>query len=232
MKYLLTAFAMLSMLLLSSCSDDSTSPANNNVTLTSSMSSSTVTSSVKNSSDIPLLDNTIEEIKINSVRILISSIKMHVDGEEVMFDAGPVLFQADAQQQSYTFAQAEIQNGSFNKIKYEFHRFPTSELNNWKDDPVFGDFATPERYTVIIEGDVVIAGQDNPFVYETDVVANLMFDFNPPVDVDDNSHVTVDFEFNTEDVFKRNGELMDPTDSKNRPHIDNGIKSAIKANKK
>lgn len=213
------------------CSDNTTNPANSNISLVATLSNSNVSSTIniKQGSH----QSQINEIIVDSVRILISNIKMH-NGEvdSATIKAGPALFSANSDTQSYQFAYAEIPTGSFNKIKFEFHRFTPNELPTYQNDTIFGDFATPERYTVIIEGRTISANDTIPFTYNSDMTANLKFDFEPPIAVDENQPIVVDFVFHTEEVFMDKGELLDPNDPKSEPHIDNNIKTAIRANKK
>ena len=231
MKNFLILLLSVVTLFVVACSDNSTNPTNANISMVATLSNSSVTPTmnIKQRS----LQSQIDEIKINSVRILISNIKMHSENDDsTTIKAGPVVYSANSDEQSYEFVNEEIPIGSFNKIKFEFHRFTPNELPEYQDDTTFGDFATPERYTVIIEGEVITANDTTSFTYNSTITANLTFNYEPPITIEENEPIVIDFVFDTEYVFLDKGEILDPNDPKSRPHIDNNIKSAIRSNKK
>jgi hypothetical protein len=168
-------------------------------------------------------------IKVESVRILLSEIKVKLNGDERSVKNGPALFTVTDSSKTVEFASTELPDGSADKIKFEIHRFPASQLSDYNSNEVFSEFASPERYSIIIAGTIKEDNTDIPFEYKTEVVSNLNFDFVPPLTIEDSKNLVVKFEFQTDMVFKDKGVVLDPRDSKNKNQIDKQIVNAIKA---
>ncbi len=229
MKNLFILLLLSAIILLGACSDNTTNPSKGNLSLVASLSQSTLTNSISIKNAIS--QTSIDAIYVDSVKILISRIMIH-GNDSVVIKTDPTVYFATSDTQYVEFANAEIQSGTYNKIKYEFHRFTSNEIPVYQNDDIFKDFATNERYTVIIDGKTIIGNDTSHFTYKTDIVANLTFNFNPPLTIDDNNPIIVDFVFDTEQVFMDKGVLLDPNSSASKSHIDNNIKTAIRANKK
>lgn len=227
--FLLTTAAMLALIFIG-CSE-STSPTINNLTLISGINQTTLGKSAINIKGNELQSD-LTSIKIETIRILLNNISVKLNDIERNMKLTPVVFTITDSNNSYEFANAVLPSGSLDKIKIEIHRFASSELLSYQNNAIFKDFATNDRYTILIKGKILSGNSDTPFEYKTDIVGNLSFDFNPPINIQDNSNQTIEFQFQSDMVFKNNGELLDPRDPKNRSYIDNQIKNAIKAIKK
>lgn len=230
MKRIYLLVAVLVSLIVNSCSE-STSPSINNLTFVSGINHSTLTKSgihIKGDE----LQSEISGIKIESIRILLNNISVKLNNNDRNIKLTPMVFTITDSNKTFEFANAVLPSGSMDKIKIEIHRFASSELASYQNNAIFKDFATNERFTILIKGKLVSGVTEDPFEYKTDIVGNLTFDFNPPISIQENVNQTIEFQFQSDMVFKSNGELLDPRDSKNKSHIDNQIKNAIKALKK
>ena len=228
-RILLITAALLSLLFVS-CSE-STSPSTNNLTFVSGINQSTLSGSVVNIKGDEI-QNEVTGIKIESIRILLNNISVKLNDNDRNIKLSPVVFTITDSSKTYEFANADLPSGNMDKIKIEIHRFASSEIGSYQNNAIFKDFATNERYTVLIKGKILSGSNETDFEYKTDIVGNLSFDFNPPINIQDNINQTIEFQFQSDMVFKSNNIILDPRDSKNKSHIDNQIKNAIKAIKK
>jgi len=209
-----------------SCSESS-SPSSDNLTLVAGLSKSVITNSVNPKDDY--IQSEIDSIKVESIRILISNIKAKLADAERIVDAGPVVISISDTINKVEFAKADLPSAEMDKIKYEIHRFSTSELSNYQNHNTFKDFATNDRHTIIIKGMMKSTSGWEAFEYKTDIVGNLNFDFNPPIALKDNINTIIEFIFESETVFKESGAVINPLLPSNKNHIDNQIKLALKA---
>ncbi|PKL84604.1 MAG: hypothetical protein CVV22_12235 [Ignavibacteriae bacterium HGW-Ignavibacteriae-1] len=223
-------FSIIMMALIVISCGESNSPSVDNLTLKSNISQTSLSNSTNVKQDE--IQNGITNIKIHSVRILLNNITIKLNDNERNIKAVPVVFTVTDEVNSYEFANADLPQGGIDKIKFEIHRFASSEIDNYKSNPSLKDFATDERFTIIIKGTTINNADETPFEYKSEVVGNLSFDFNPPLLIEDNKNLIVDFEFQSEMVFKDKGFILDPNDSNNKSHIDNQIKNAIRAIKR
>lgn len=207
--------------------DDSSSPSKSNLSLVSSITNTQLNNSVNVKVDA--ITNEIQSIKIESLKILLSNIKVKLDDTERNVHLGPALFTVTDSTRSVEFASTELPEGAMDKIKFEIHRFASSELSSYANDPIFKDFATNDRFTIMIKGVLKSNNVDTPFSYNTEIVGNLTYDFAPPLTIEDGKNMIVEFQFQSEQVFKDKGVILDPNDSKNKSYIDNQIKTALKA---
>lgn len=218
MKRIISLSVFLFALVLASCSDsDPVTPNSDNLVFKSGITSTTLTKA------------SATQVTVDRVRILVKNIKVKLNGEERLLKAGPAMFEVTSANPSIAFAQGDVPAGQFDKVSYEIHRFESSVLQQYANDPVFGAFATSDRHTIIVNGKVTDSSGTRAFEYKTDVVGNLNFDFNPAVTVADDKLTTVEFEFLSNLVFHENGVLIDPTDPTKKSHIDNQLKNALKA---
>lgn len=172
------------------------------------------------------------EIRIDTVRILLNEIKIKLNGEDQKVRTGPAVYTITPEAKSVEFASAELPSGNVEQIKFEFHRFSSSELSIYQNNQTFKEFATEDRHSVIISGIKKIGDVEIPFQYKSKVTANVTFNFSPPFEIEEDKSNLIEFIFRTELVFKKSGSLIDPDDPKNFNEIDNLLRDAIKANKK
>ncbi len=180
----------------------------------------------------------VDSIQIKKVRILITEVKFHAynesdDSKDKLFKAGPLLFMADSTGTSLDIASGTIPSGKYNKMKLEMHRFASSELAQYANSSLFKDFATSDRYSVIIDCVIFRGGTSYHFVYSGSPTVNMTYNFGSDIDLPSNQESNFYLIINPVDVFiKGSGELLDPTDDSNHNDIDNLIKQAIQAVKK
>lgn len=234
---LLAIIAITASLFAFACSGDSTS-TDGNVTVESSLSNSTV-SSFEKSSDRVQGGSIIDSITVTKVRVLVSRMILHPDNSADTNDSTndkkiklePFLYVADSTG-TRVVASSTVPNGTYDKIKWEIHRFSSSEVPSYTSDTIFRDFVTGDRYTSIVEGWLVRNGVRERFVYRSDATSNITIKFEPSVTASDASPLILSLMFDARSAFFKDGEILDPTDSKNESKIDNNIKEAFKANKK
>ncbi len=237
MKNLLTILIIMTFCLISSCSD-SNDPSNKaTLNIKSELTQGTVQLTDLVNKEISVLKTEVDSVRINKVRILLSRIKLHLknnsnENDDKAFHTGPFIFVGDSTDSYFDLANGQIDAGTYEKIKFEIHRFEPNELSQYKNNQTFKDFATDNRYTTIFEGIAYKNGEAYPFIYDGTVTANLSLDFETPIVLQENITTNIYFQINPFNLLKSGGSILDPRDEENRNNIDNLIKSAIKAVKK
>lgn len=177
-----------------------------------------------------------DSVEVTRVRFLLSKVKLHIEGNDTTHDgeikAGPFVLEFTP---GFTrvFSTVTLPAGTYEKIKFEIHKFPSSIDQLYLNDPIFTDFVSNERSTVIIEGRVWSAGIATPtnFVYKSHITANLEAKFGNQVVLAGGSTTTLSLLFSPKLTFKSIN-VLDPRDPDNAKEIDEFIKGAIKALKK
>ena len=177
-----------------------------------------------------------DSLMVTRVRILVSELKLHRDKEDTVagdktVKVGPIMIQVDSTG-TKTFTTATVPPGTYDKLKFEFHRLSSSEVGQYLNDTVFADFVTNERSTVVIEGRVYNGGTATPFEYKSDMTANLSLKLEPAVTLNAGSNTTLVVVVDPVAIFRSGSDVLDPRDPGNENTIDNVIKDAIKALKK
>jgi hypothetical protein len=231
--------ALILSLFLFSCSESTDTSDNPNVKVIAEMSSNVVANSVIQSKNPALQASSIDSIEIKNFRLLMSRLKFQAvkgdndpNGDEHEMKAGPFLLKLDSTGGSFTLANGEIPEGTYSRIKFELHRFDSNELSEWVDDSVYGDFATSDRFTVIIDGIIYENGQTEEFNFSSEPVANLWLDFDPEVTFDEENSYTVVIELDPNLAFIGKDGILDPRVTKDANDIRNAIKDAFKGVKK
>lgn len=219
-----------------SCSDETTAPNNEaSITVTTQMTSSGVSTITRADKD-HISASSVDSLKIHRIRILVKELKLHqdktsdTDGDRKV-KTGPLLFTVDSTK-TLSLTSGNVPAGTYDKIKFEFHRFSSSEISNYINDPTYKDFVTDERSTFIIEGVVFAQGVKNNFTYKSDATANLSLNFPSTVTLNGGTSHTIVLQADPSLIFLKGKEILDPRDERNENDIDNAIKSAIKAIKK
>lgn len=177
-----------------------------------------------------------DSIEITRVRFLLSSVKLHVEGNDTTKDGelktGPFVAEFTPGL-SKIFSTVTLPSGTYEKIKFEIHKFPSSIASTYLNDPVFADFVTSQRSTVIVEGKVWGTGVTIPvnFVYKSNITANLSTKFPGTITLGPGTTNTLAMIFSPMLAFKGTF-VLDPRDSNNSKDIDDYLKAAIKALKK
>lgn len=181
--------------------------------------------------------STIDSIVIKDFRILLSRLKFQskssdsVAGEKEI-KAGPFLLQLDSTGKAFTMANGTIPKGTYSKIKFELHRFSSSESPNFANDSVYKDFATTERYSVIIKGLIYENNTSVPFTFNGTVTANLTLNFSPEVEFDEGGSYTILLDIDPNSAFIIGNKILDPRIQKDSNDIDNAVKESFKSVKK
>lgn len=179
---------------------------------------------------------TVDSLEITRVRFLIKELKLQransdtVSGDKKV-KVGPILVTATATGAT-VFVSGSIPSGTYDKVKFEFHRLNSSEVGLYINDPVFVDFVTDDRYSFIIEGITYKDGVALPFTYRSTVTANLSLKFAEVVVLNNNTTTDIALQFDVPGLFIQNAVVLNPRDAKNSNEIDKSIKDVIKVLKK
>ncbi len=183
-----------------------------------------------------IMENEVDSIKIIRIRILMSEMKLFAadDNSEIgkVIKTDPFVYDLSLTGGLTVLSENEVSAGTYDKVKLEFHRFSASQLNEYENELVFKDFATADRYSIIIEGITYKADNPSTFVFKSQMTANLSLMFEPPISLNNGSHTTLSISLNPNFFFKKWGSIIDPADPKNLNDIENTIKNTMKAIKK
>ncbi|MFC2131286.1 hypothetical protein ACFLSQ_07615 [Bacteroidota bacterium] len=239
MKTFLIISAILLSVFLFSCSETTDSSDNPYVKVVAEMNSNVVSNAMMTVKNPDIQANDIDSIVIKDFRILLSRLKFQAktgdndpNDDEHEMKVGPFILQLDSTGNSFTLASGEIPEGIYSKIKFELHRFSGDELDTFKDDPVYGEFATEDRYSAIISGVIFEAELQDEFTFNATVTANLMLEFEPEIVFEEGGDYTIVLELDPDSAFIGKDGILDPRIQKDANDIENAIKSAFKALKK
>jgi len=235
----LTTVAILLLfgsLILNGCASSDAPPDTTTVTVTAETEGSMASGAFRKNTNSPTAGIMCDSIEITRTRFLLSRVKLHVEGNDTLKDGdikvGPFVLEFTPGL-SRTFSTITIPSGTYEKIKFEIHKFPSSIDQTYLNDPTFTDFVTGQRSTVIIEGRVWSAGSSIPsnFVYKSQITANVEAKFPGTITFDAGSTPTIAMIFSPVLAFKASY-VLDPRDPDNANDIDKYLKTAIKALKK
>lgn len=222
--------ALSTMIVVSSCSTDPN--AEPRLEMQTEMNSSMVVAGERSGT----VDGfrTIDSIRINRARILISRIKLHTAEDDTADNkgrdvkVGPAVIDFTKDKVSTVFATA-IPVGRYEKIKLEMHKFSGSEADTYTADPIFGPFAFPERITLIVDGTVYANGLavGDTFTWTDDQTKNLWIKFDPFVEITASSTTTVVLNFDPVVAFRSGGSLLDPKRSDKKDELRLRLWSAL-----
>ncbi len=226
-----TLFSVLLVSLLA-CSDDTTSPDGMaDVKVISSMN----TKSVYSSNAGAFQSHGVDSLVVTNFRILISSIKLHgyndIDDKHESFKTGPYVLKADSTGSFYYLSEHTVPTGDYDKIKFEIHKFPESERVQYAGDTLFGEFATDDKYTILIDGYYYEDGERFSFEFKSNKTENLSLKFDPMLELNDDETNNIDLDIIPELLFVTDGAIIKPTEE-NWKEIEKNIHKSIKALKK
>lgn len=178
---------------------------------------------------------TVVGLSVRRVRVLVSRIILHSEVDSAGKDdrtvkSGPFIYEADSLG-SRVVSSVNVTPGTYDRLKFEIHRFSSSETAAFQNDATFKDFVTGDRYSVIIEGYVIRKTGAAPFSYRSDVTENLKLEYSPALVVGEGAITTSTLKFDVASAFKDGASILDPDDPKNESFIDNAIKRAFRANR-
>jgi hypothetical protein len=230
--YKMAALALFGAAAITACSDSTSPEGTGTVTMGAQVSNSTVVSSMKRSGgDAVQGQPTIDSITVDRVRILLSRLKFKRASEDTTqgrdVKTGPAVVTFEADTVVVVFKDA-VPVGTYDRVKLEKHRFSSNEVEKYKNDPVFGDFAYPDKLTLIIDGSVWSDGEEKPFTFTDDATENMWIDFVPNLEVTEGQATAVDIYFDGKLAFLGDGTLLDPFDLNGRKDISKNLKKAFK----
>lgn len=211
------------------CSDDPTSSDQATVAMESKLESSSV-SLLKGSSGSAA---EVDSLKVNKIRMFVRRLKLERDESDTTGDKNVKTdpFVITFQGQANTFATTTLPAGTYDKVKFEFHKPSNSDVATYLSNPIFVDFVTDGNHTVIYDLTLYKGGVPIAYVWSSDMNANLSMKFDTPVTLAAGSTSTIALKIDPADVFKKGAAVLDPRDKSNESDIDNNIKAAIKLHK-
>lgn len=222
----------------SGCADSSSPSSDATVNTRTEMGSTSVNSTTSKGAQTVLAKGlTCDSLHISSATLLISSLKLHHD-ESDSVDGGtirtvPFVAEFDAALGARLVSTVTIPTGTYDRIKFEFHKLKDGLEDALINDPIFGEFVSGGRYTAIIKGDVFVAGVAYPFVFRSSQTENVQVRLDPPVTFEGGKEYDLVLTFDPSAVFAQVlGRPLDPRDVDNQKDIEKQIKLAIKANKR
>ncbi len=212
------------------CSED-TSSAGSSVEVRTQLGTATVRSAAL-LERAPQGRSGVDSLRIDSVRVLIRRLKLHAAGEDTSaggrdIKVGPAV--ALFGEQPQLLSAADIPAGTYRWLKLEFHRFSDSEASRYATDTLFQDFAAPDRPSVIIAGVVFVGDSAVPFVYRSQLTANVSLALDPPASVGTAELVRLLVRFEPLQAFLEGNTVLDPRDPRFRSTIETKLRSALKA---
>lgn len=222
---------LLIALLLGACSSDDGTAPDANFTLRSRIDNGLV--NTVTSKGPAIAGEYVDSVKVTRVRVLVRRLVLHPLGLRDSIDdrtvkSGPFVLLADSTGTNVV-ASLNLPSAAYDKLKFEIHRFSSSEVPSYRSDAVFSDFVTDSRYSVLIDGHVVRQGVSSPFTYRSDVTGNVTT--GPTgVEIPSDGMLTVSLVFSTASAFRSGDRYLDPSDAKNESQIDNNIRSAFRLN--
>lgn len=235
-KILFSILALAILFAMYSCKDTNGPDNTATVNLRSQLENNTAKLSTIKFTD-GITKSYVDSVQIKRIRILITEVKFHLAKEsdslkDKLYKSGPLMFVADSTGNYLEIASGTIPAGAYNKLKFEIHRFESSVLSQYTNSTLFKEFATPERYSVIIDGIAYDDGVGIRFTYNGTPTVNLTYKFPTSIEFPENEETNFYLMINPLDIFKAGNEIFNPMDASNHNDIDNLIKSAIKALKK
>jgi hypothetical protein len=232
MSYRLWMFACIIVAgVIVGCSTDDTIAPSSNLSVTCRIDN--VTTSSVGLKGAHTAGDKADSVIVTRVRVLVERLVLHPSNANDSADdrsikAGPFVFLADSSG-TRVVASVNLTPGMYDKLKYEVHRFSSSEVPSYQNDPQFADFVSTDRYSIIIDGHLVRSGARKAFQYKSDITSNIelpLASFTVPA----TGSVSANVVFSTAKAFLGNGQMLDPTDPKNESAIDNNLKAAFRLN--
>ncbi|NQW29308.1 MAG: hypothetical protein HQ472_02195 [Ignavibacteria bacterium] len=227
------SIVLTTTLVLVGCTSSTTPAGSGKMSVTSSLSATSVNSvnsSVKGNNSVQAVDS----ISVQRLRILFSRIKAHTndtsEGNGKSMKVGPAML-TFTDVTTLVFA-TDLPVGTYQRLKLEMHKFSSSEANTYKGDPVFGDFAYPEKLTVIIDGTQYKDGVSTPFTLTFDDTENFWLIFTDPLVVTEGGTAEAILELDIAELFRVSGVVIDVNDLDNRKDLRKRLKQAFKLHKK
>lgn len=239
-SHFLTGIACIVIASFVGCADSSSPSSDATVTTRTEMASSSVTSSSyeKGSQTILAGGLTCDSLHVSSAALLISSLKMHRDGGSDSSEGGsirtnPFVATFDASLGAQFVSVVTVPAGTYDRMKFEFHKLKGGLDDELINNPVFADFLNGGSYTVVIKGESYVAGVAYPFVFRSSRTENVQVHLDPSVTFEAGKEYDLVLRFDPAAVFAQVlGRPLDPRDSDNQKEIEARIKLALKMNRR
>jgi hypothetical protein len=208
---LIAIFAMIPLLFIQGCSDDDA------VTPTAIDNASISMYGTANYTDL------LDSLKLDTVKVLIRDIKLNVanSSDSTNFKVGPFVYFLNLNGSVNQMTTAQIPAGSYDKIKFEFHKLGDSET---PPDPEFKD--STGRYSTVVKGYFNGAY----FVFKSDVSFHQKLNFPTSIPVASDVQTNITLTAEPYKWFYKNGNWLDPNNPVNRNDIENNIKNNVNNN--
>lgn len=238
MKTVLSFIIMTVLFLFSACSESTNEPATQaNVKIRSVMSDNIIQTIKLDDKYNNPQKSEVDSVRIKKIRILVKEIKFHSTGEtddnkDQLFKSGPFLYVGDETGANFDVAVGQMPIGEYDKVKFEIHRFSSSDISKYSNDITFSEFATSDRYSIIVEGIAYKYGVPFEFKYYGTPTSNISLKFEPSIKISQNVANDIYLLVNPVNMLKIGNSVLDPRDDDNSNDIDYLIMTAIKAIKK
>lgn len=198
------------------------------------------TVSLSFSSGTPLQKVNDGALELTEVKILLRDIKLEMedgiedenenegegehendDGGSYTLRVGPFVINLNLSGMTTDFVVANIPAGLYEEVKFKIHQIEASETS---PDPEFkeGDDSSL-RYSVIVKG----LYNSDTFVYKSRKSAHQKLEFEPPIQLLENSELNLTIKVDPYNWFYKDDILMDPSDPANENDIDNNIEESF-----
>lgn len=233
MKHSASMLLILFALFAAACSDDVVVPEPNFV-IESGLTNPILVEARKPSDKINK-GETVVGLSVRRVRVLVSRVILHTEADSAGKDdrtvkAGPFIYEADSLG-TRVVSSVNVTPGTYDRLKFEIHRFSSSETAAFENDATFKDFVTGDRYSLIIEGYVIRKTGAAPFTFRSSVTSNVKLEYSPALVIGQGAITSSTLKFDVAAAFRDGSDIFDPDDEKNRSEIENGIKEAFRANR-
>lgn len=173
----------------------------------------------------------VDSIKITRARFVLRDIKFKSPkGDSSNFRTAPMVLELNLNGSVQNVGSITVPFGSYSKIEYDVHRVEKAEIPA-SDSLQFAEFLAGERYSIIINGIVYNSGAaPDTFTYRSKVDAKQKVDFDPAIEVSENSPtVNATIVVSSANWFRsQSGALVNPKDPNNEGVIDENLKASIK----
>jgi len=237
MKYFqIITMAMITFVLIVACSDSSSPDENPRVKVIGELATPTVNMVKPDKLTNTIQSNEVDSIRVIRVRILMSRMMLFQVNDNTtsgnVVKTEPFVYDLSLSGGESIMGNHEVPIGLYDRLKIEIHRFNLSDLIDYADDPIFKDFATVERHTILIEGVTYVDENPSTFTFHSNAVANLMLNLETALNLKGNSNTTIALQVDPNYFFKKWEAILDPNDYKNANDIENALINTIKAIKK
>lgn len=178
----------------------------------------------------------VDSVRIDSVRVLFSRLILHRSKDDTVpgprnVKAGPLVVTWSAKGMRRDVG-ADIEPGTYRRLKMEMHTFSGSEAAQYVGHPVFGDFASDKRSTMIIDGVAFVAGKAEAFRIASRKTSNVFVAFDPPAQITESGTQGVVLSMDMASRFKVSGGIRNPKLPKALEALEDALESAISFRKK